>query len=82
MKSEEAAIGNDISRMESRNNGSAIDVDLKQPGRDTELSRTYGQTQRGLKPRHVQLMAIGGSIGIGLWVCSSSHPLLTAIVGQ
>ncbi|KXJ92581.1 proline permease [Microdochium bolleyi] len=26
------------------------------------------QTQRGLSPRHVQLMAIGGSIGVGLWV--------------
>ncbi|KAI5917176.1 amino acid permease/ SLC12A domain-containing protein [Camillea tinctor] len=26
------------------------------------------QTQRGLSPRHVQLMAIGGSIGTGLWV--------------
>ena len=30
----------------------------------------YGETQRGLSPRHVQLMAIGGSIGTGLWVCS------------
>ncbi|GJN80026.1 hypothetical protein PLIIFM63780_003550 [Purpureocillium lilacinum] len=28
----------------------------------------YGQTQRGLSPRHVQLMAIGGSIGTGLFV--------------
>ena len=28
----------------------------------------YGETQRGLKPRHVQLMAIGGSIGVGVWV--------------
>lgn len=26
------------------------------------------QTKRGLSPRHVQLMAIGGSIGVGLWV--------------
>ncbi|KAI1493314.1 amino acid permease/ SLC12A domain-containing protein [Biscogniauxia mediterranea] len=26
------------------------------------------QTKRGLSPRHVQLMAIGGSIGTGLWV--------------
>ncbi|KKA26335.1 hypothetical protein TD95_003509 [Thielaviopsis punctulata] len=28
----------------------------------------YGETQRGLSPRHVQLMAIGGSIGTGLFV--------------
>ncbi|KAI5467683.1 amino acid permease/ SLC12A domain-containing protein [Mariannaea sp. PMI_226] len=28
----------------------------------------YGQTRRGLSPRHVQLMAIGGSIGTGLFV--------------
>ncbi|KAK8091641.1 proline permease [Apiospora hydei] len=28
----------------------------------------YGETKRGLSPRHVQLMAIGGSIGTGLWV--------------
>ena len=28
----------------------------------------YRQTKRGLTPRHVQLMAIGGSIGTGLFV--------------
>lgn len=28
----------------------------------------YGQTKRGLAPRHVQIMAIGGSIGTGLFV--------------
>lgn len=33
-----------------------------------ELDIRYGQTQRGLSPRHVQLMAIGGSIGTGLFV--------------
>ncbi|KAF1358329.1 proline permease [Lizonia empirigonia] len=32
-----------------------------------ELAK-YGQTKRGLSPRHVQLMAIGGSIGTGLFV--------------
>jgi len=26
------------------------------------------ETKRGLSARHVQLMAIGGSIGTGLWV--------------
>ncbi|KAK5076547.1 hypothetical protein LTR51_002229 [Lithohypha guttulata] len=28
----------------------------------------FGETKRGLSPRHVQLMAIGGSIGTGLFV--------------
>lgn len=36
----------------------------------------YGETQRGLSPRHVQLMAIGGSIGTGLWVCFFVFPPL------
>ncbi|KAI0598921.1 amino acid permease/ SLC12A domain-containing protein [Biscogniauxia sp. FL1348] len=31
-------------------------------------SDELNQTKRGLSPRHVQLMAIGGSIGTGLWV--------------
>jgi yeast amino acid transporter len=30
--------------------------------------QVYRETKRGLKPRHVQLMAIGGSIGTGLFV--------------
>ncbi|KAH8429381.1 putative proline permease [Aspergillus melleus] len=33
----------------------------------------YRQTQRGLSPRHVQLMAIGGSIGTGLFVGIGSY---------
>lgn len=33
----------------------------------------YGETKRGLSPRHVQLMAIGGSIGTGLWVSLHLH---------
>ncbi|CAI6336225.1 unnamed protein product [Periconia digitata] len=37
-------------------------------GRENVLTNQYGRTQRGLSPRHVQLMAIGGAIGIGLWV--------------
>jgi amino acid transporter len=34
------------------------------------ISSEHGpyETKRGLSPRHVQLMAIGGSIGTGLWV--------------
>jgi amino acid transporter len=33
----------------------------------------YGQTKRGLSARHVQLMAIGGSIGTGLFVGVGSY---------
>lgn len=33
----------------------------------------YRQTQRGLSSRHVQLMAIGGSIGTGLFVGIGSY---------
>lgn len=32
------------------------------------IATKYGETKRGLSPRHVQLMAIGGSIGTGLWI--------------
>lgn len=35
---------------------------------NNDLLAKYGQTKRGLSPRHVQLMAIGGSIGTGLFV--------------
>lgn len=34
------------------------------------LDDRYQQTQRGLKNRHVQLMALGGTIGTGLFVAS------------
>ena len=45
-----------------------------------QLRAKYGETKRGLSPRHVQLMAIGGSIGTGLFVgiggkLSQSGPL-------
>lgn len=40
-----------------------VGLDIGQGGNEG-----YGETQRGLKPRHVQLMAIGGSIGVGMWV--------------
>ncbi|TLD08647.1 uncharacterized protein PgNI_07065 [Pyricularia grisea] len=43
--------------------GQVIGVD-----RDADVVAKYGETHRGLSPRHVQLMAIGGSIGTGLWV--------------
>ncbi|KAK2735001.1 hypothetical protein FQN57_001377 [Myotisia sp. PD_48] len=34
------------------------------------LDTRYSQTQRGLKSRHVQMMALGGTIGTGLFVGS------------
>ncbi|EEP76230.1 conserved hypothetical protein [Uncinocarpus reesii 1704] len=34
------------------------------------LDSRYSQTQRGLKSRHVQMMALGGTIGTGLFVGS------------
>ncbi|KAF5002732.1 hypothetical protein FGRMN_129 [Fusarium graminum] len=50
----------EIQPVESQQHGTLLEVN--------ELTEQYGQTQRGLKPRHVQLMAIGGSIGTALWV--------------
>lgn len=38
------------------------------PGDILDPDQKYGHTKRGLKSRHVQLMAIGGSIGTGLFV--------------
>ncbi|KAI6785517.1 uncharacterized protein J7T54_007160 [Emericellopsis cladophorae] len=57
---------NDIARVESARPTSQVDGDLKQP--QNAIEEQYGSTHRGLKPRHVQLMVIGGSIGVGLWV--------------
>ncbi|CAG9990747.1 unnamed protein product [Clonostachys byssicola] len=65
MKAEENI---EAARPGSPRQGSQFDVEIKGAGRDAELSAAYGVTQRGLEPRHVHLMAIGGSIGIGIWV--------------
>lgn len=62
-----------ISPVESNRPGSLLDTDMKPVV--NELVEKYGQTQRGLKPRHVQLMAIGGSIGTALWVGQSSNSI-------
>lgn len=62
-----------IAPVESHRPGSLLDTE-KQPVVN-ELVEKYGQTQRGLKPRHVQLMAIGGSIGTALWVGQSSNSI-------
>lgn len=56
------------------------DVATEKPTATNVLEEQYGSTKRGLSPRHVQLMAIGGSIGTGLFVgiggvLSESGPL-------
>lgn len=57
---------NDIAGVESARPVSQAEIDLKHE--PNAIDEQYGVTQRGLKPRHVQLMVIGGSIGVGLWV--------------
>ncbi|EER23868.1 hypothetical protein D8B26_002025 [Coccidioides posadasii str. Silveira] len=52
---EKAEVGRDFVR-------SMVEKDL--------LDSRYSQTQRGLKSRHVQMMALGGTIGTGLFVGS------------
>ena len=49
------------------------DGDVATP-RDTssEEEGKYTQTHRGLKSRHIQLLALGGSIGTGLFVGTGS----------
>jgi amino acid permease len=45
---------------------------------EVEFGGERKQTHRQLKPRHVQLIAISGAIGTGLFVCALS-PLLIVI---
>lgn len=66
---EEKTVG--LSRADSTNSNKLGTV---MSGTNAAVAQQYGETQRGLSPRHVQLMAIGGSIGTGLWV-----GLLTAL---
>ncbi|KAK1963291.1 amino acid permease [Colletotrichum sublineola] len=60
---EEKTVG--LSRADSTNSNKLGQV---MSGTGAVVAQQYGETQRGLTPRHVQLMAIGGSIGTGLWV--------------
>ncbi|KAK1477059.1 amino acid permease [Colletotrichum abscissum] len=60
---EEKTVG--LSRADSTNSNKLGTV---MSGTNAAVAQQYGETQRGLSPRHVQLMAIGGSIGTGLWV--------------
>jgi amino acid permease len=69
----EADVAVDLHRHDSKTEG-----EFKEISRAEERNAQYGVTQRGLKPRHVQLMAIGGAIGVGLWV----RPLRTLFVSQ
>lgn len=65
-----------INRLESQRQGSVLEGDDAKPTVESEINHKYGKTQRGLKPRHVHLMAIGGSIGVGLWVSRLQLPNL------
>lgn len=47
---------------------SAEDHSIPSEDANSGTVEPYGQTKRGLASRHVQLMAIGGSIGTGLFV--------------
>ncbi|KAF5508092.1 putative proline-specific permease put4 [Colletotrichum fructicola] len=60
---EEKTVG--LSRADSTNSNKLGQVES---GNNAAVAQQYGETVRGLSPRHVQLMAIGGSIGTGLWV--------------
>ena len=42
----------------------------------------FGRTQRGLKSRHIQLIALGGAIGTGLFVGSGMLFSLRSAVGR
>lgn len=42
------------------------------PDQGENGSGKYGTTQRGLKSRHIQLIALGGCIGTGLFVGTGS----------
>ncbi|KAI9164061.1 Proline-specific permease [Paramyrothecium foliicola] len=56
-----------VSDLESKPTGAGLSPE-REVGAMSEMVSKYGQTKRGLSPRHVQLMAIGGSIGTGLFV--------------
>ncbi|TLD23869.1 hypothetical protein PspLS_06478 [Pyricularia sp. CBS 133598] len=49
--------------------------------RDADVVAKYGETHRGLSPRHVQLMAIGGSIGVGIGGVLSKAGPLSVVLG-
>ncbi|KAL8729056.1 MAG: hypothetical protein Q9166_004973 [cf. Caloplaca sp. 2 TL-2023] len=49
-----------------------LDTDEVETFEDTASNEKYGTTQRGLKSRHIQLIALGGCIGTGLFVGSGA----------
>jgi amino acid transporter len=52
---------------------SVEDIPLSKEDANAGTVLPYRETQRGLASRHVQLMAIGGSIGTGLFVGIGSY---------
>ncbi|KFA56192.1 hypothetical protein S40293_00101 [Stachybotrys chartarum IBT 40293] len=67
MGSKDTEAGGEIGAVVQRQ-VSQTEAEMKDVSRSQQLAAQYGETHRGLKPRHVHLMAIGGSIGVGLWV--------------
>ncbi|EGW32649.1 putative proline permease [Spathaspora passalidarum NRRL Y-27907] len=71
--------GNDVNLSISISNSRVVDVDEKagniheiiSSGSGSDLEYQEKTLERGLKSRHVQLIAIGGAIGTGLFVGSS-----------
>ncbi|PSK59176.1 Proline-specific permease [Elsinoe australis] len=49
----------------------AVDLEIL-PSVQEGQSKKYGSTHRGLKSRHIQLIALGGAIGTGLFVGSGA----------
>ncbi|KAF9893680.1 hypothetical protein FE257_009848 [Aspergillus nanangensis] len=54
-----------ITKTEYEPNNTTLETESKHNG---EVYATHGETQRGIKSRHAQMLAIGGAIGTGLFV--------------
>lgn len=65
MTSKTDAMGSDLEHQQTTGVGVVEDINKSVPA---GLSGHNTETYRGLTPRHVQLMAIGGSIGTGVFV--------------